>query len=302
MYEGAPRRRAGTEYRRRRTESAVIRHPDRIALWAVVMAVVGMIAAAASAHASGGGTRRRTVASARPVVALTSRSAPARSASGDCGGDVKTLHWLLKASSYGVPLDKKFDHPTDDSVRRFQRRHHIHADGVVGRRTRKKIVHTMHKKRRDLVRPQRSQRRHAGEVAPLNDWRRASHPSVWDQGDLKYRGHFVRAKVIDRGPYAHRRPLGPHEADRRQAPLHERGQGHRSAPPHQEVARRSARCGWSSVPADSRRFSPTARVRAGSGPDPRIVRRPGRQATAADGRTLGSDWSCGSAAALAIRL
>ena len=32
-----------------------MQRPDRIALWAVAIAVVGMIAAAASAHASAGG-------------------------------------------------------------------------------------------------------------------------------------------------------------------------------------------------------------------------------------------------------
>ncbi len=32
-----------------------MRRPDRIALWAVGIAIVGMIAAAASAHASAGG-------------------------------------------------------------------------------------------------------------------------------------------------------------------------------------------------------------------------------------------------------
>jgi fatty acid desaturase len=55
MYEGLPRDGAETEYRRRR-QSPTIRRPDRIALWAVGMAVVAMVAAAASAHAGSGGT------------------------------------------------------------------------------------------------------------------------------------------------------------------------------------------------------------------------------------------------------
>ena len=55
MYEGMPRPRAGTEYRRRRAEPTMIRRPDRIAFLAVVMAVIGMIAAATSAHAGPGG-------------------------------------------------------------------------------------------------------------------------------------------------------------------------------------------------------------------------------------------------------
>ena len=55
MDEGWPRPGAQTNYRRRE-EPRPIRRPDRIALWAVGIAVVGMIAAAASAHASGAGT------------------------------------------------------------------------------------------------------------------------------------------------------------------------------------------------------------------------------------------------------
>jgi fatty acid desaturase len=49
MYEGWPRQGAETEYRRR-DEREPMRRPDRIALWAVGIAVVAMIAAAASAH------------------------------------------------------------------------------------------------------------------------------------------------------------------------------------------------------------------------------------------------------------
>jgi hypothetical protein len=53
MDEGWPRPGAESEYRRR--ETPVMRRPDRIALWAVGIAVVGMIAAAASAHGATGG-------------------------------------------------------------------------------------------------------------------------------------------------------------------------------------------------------------------------------------------------------
>ena len=56
MYEGPPREGAETEYRRRERQSPIVRRPDRIALWAVGMAIVAMIAAAASAHADSGGT------------------------------------------------------------------------------------------------------------------------------------------------------------------------------------------------------------------------------------------------------
>jgi ferric-dicitrate binding protein FerR (iron transport regulator) len=54
MDEGWPRRGAEPEYRRRDDERPFMRRPDRIALWAVGIAVVAMIAAAASAHGATG--------------------------------------------------------------------------------------------------------------------------------------------------------------------------------------------------------------------------------------------------------
>src|SRR5919204_3892255 len=148
MYEGTPRSRAEIEYRRRRAASPLMRRPDRIAAWAVVLAIVGMIAAAASAHAGGGGISTRGGGTGTSGSCPNKARFGARPLSvGDCGGDVKTLHWLLKASSYRVPLDKTFDHPTDNSVRAFQRHHHLNANGVVGERTRKQIVRTMTRSR-----------------------------------------------------------------------------------------------------------------------------------------------------------
>src|SRR4051812_43321572 len=129
MYEGSYRPRAEIEYRRRRENPRrgaerlsprMVQRPDRIAMWAVVLAVAGMVAAAASAHAGSGGTGASSTSggsSECPAQRFGSRSLRL----GDCGDDVKTLHWLLKADSYGVPLDQDFDNPTDDSVRAFQR-------------------------------------------------------------------------------------------------------------------------------------------------------------------------------------
>ncbi|TMK69408.1 MAG: peptidoglycan-binding protein, partial [Actinobacteria bacterium] len=143
MYEGTARRRVETEYGRRqpapragrRVRDRPLRRPDRIAFWAVAMAVVAMVAAATSAHAGSGGTGSSGGSGGSGRCAGLQFGARALNL-GDCGGDVKTLHWLLKAKSYGVPLGKDFDNPTDNSVRSFQERHRLHADGVVGDRTR----------------------------------------------------------------------------------------------------------------------------------------------------------------------
>src|SRR3954471_883763 len=137
MDEGWPRPRAETEYRRR-NESPVMRRPDRIALWAVGLAVVGMVAAAASAHGASGGTGSTGNCADSSFGARALRV-------GDCGTDVKTLHWIMKAASYDVGLDKRFDDSTRAEVEAFQKRQELATSGVVRKQTRKRLVGTMPK-------------------------------------------------------------------------------------------------------------------------------------------------------------
>src|SRR5215211_2426835 len=134
MDEGFDRRKATTAYRRTRAADRVAARPDRFALWAFAMAIMALVAAAATAHGSGGGTGTTTSGTCEGAN-FGDRSLRL----GDCGDDVKTLNWLLKADEYGVPLEKDFDDPTDDSVRTFQRRHDLDVDGVVRSKTRHKI-------------------------------------------------------------------------------------------------------------------------------------------------------------------
>jgi hypothetical protein len=203
MYEGMPRPRAGTEYRRRRAEPTMIRRPDRIAFLAVVMAVIGMIAAAASAHASGGGTNARGGGTGGSSGCPDERFGGRALKMGDCGADVKVLHWLLKASSYHVPLDKDFDNPTDNSVRSFQHRHHLNSNGVVGKRTRRKIVHTMPRSKATWY--AMNGRRTACGTRLRASTIGVAHRTLpcGTKVTLAYHGRFVRARVIDRGPYSH---------------------------------------------------------------------------------------------------
>jgi hypothetical protein len=209
MREGTARSRVEIEYGRRQAVPGAgrpvrdrpLRRPDRIAFWAVAMAVIAMVAAATSARAGSGGTgsSRGGGSSDCPEMRFGARALDL----GDCGGDVKTLHWILKADSYGVPLDKDFESPTARSVRRFQRRHSLHSDGVVGRKTRKKVVRTMPKSVATWYGPgffrartacgQRLGRKTIGVAH--------RHLPCGTKVTLKYRSHYVRARVIDRGPY-----------------------------------------------------------------------------------------------------
>jgi hypothetical protein len=209
MYEVSGRSRAEIEYgpqqlasrAGRRANDRPLRRPDRIALWAVVMSVIAMVAAATSARAGSGGVGSGGGDSSGCEEArFGSRALDL----GDCGGDVKTLHWILKAKSYGVPLDRAFDGSTDHSVRRFQRRHGLRADGVVGSKTRKKVARTMPKSGATWYGPgffgertacgQRLSRKTIGVAH--------RHLPCGTKVTLKYGGRYVRTKVIDRGPYA----------------------------------------------------------------------------------------------------
>src|SRR5215218_9113774 len=203
MYEGMPRRGDATEYRRQESRSSIIRHPDRIALWAVVMAVVAMVAAAASAHAGSGGTSTSAGGSDSSGSCTDQRFGARALKLGDCGDDVKTMHWIMKASSYGVPLDKEFDDPTDGSVRSFQHRHGLRTTGVVRKSTRRKLARTMPRSVATWYGPGFFGERTACGTKLSRSTVGVAHRRLpcGTRVTLKYRSHYVRARVIDRGPY-----------------------------------------------------------------------------------------------------
>jgi len=197
VHERLPRRGAETEYRKRREEWPITRRPDRIALWAVAMAVIGMVAAAASAHAGSGGTATTAPCSDEPFGARALRL-------GDCGDDVRTLHWIMRADDYRVALHEEFDQPTDDSVRAFQRRHDLGVDGVVGTTTRKELAHTMPKSVATWYGPGFFGERTACGTRLRRDTIGVANRRLpcGTKVTLKYHHNYVRARVIDRGPYS----------------------------------------------------------------------------------------------------
>jgi peptidoglycan hydrolase-like protein with peptidoglycan-binding domain len=91
-----------------------------------------MIAAAASAHGASGGTGSTGTDGSCADVAFGSRALRL----GDCGTDVRTLHWIMKAASYDVALYKRFDDSTEGQVEEFQKSHDLQPSGVVRERTR----------------------------------------------------------------------------------------------------------------------------------------------------------------------
>lgn len=212
---GGSRRAAASGPRSRPT---LVERPDRVALWAVVIAVAAMIAGAASAHAggsgggitpggtgtgggSGGAGDGSGTASACPGTELGRRTLKL----GDCGDDVRTLNWILNAAATKVPLGDEFDAPTDAAVRDFEREAGLAVDGVVEHRTATALARSMPKQLATWYGPgffgnrtacgQRLTRRTVG----------VAHKRLpcGSRVVIRYKGNFLRTRVIDRGPYAY---------------------------------------------------------------------------------------------------
>ena len=102
-----------------------------------------------------------------------------------------------------MSLGKDFDGLTARSVRRFQRRHDLRTDGVVGRGTRKKVAGAMPKSVATWYGPGFFGERTACGKTLRRKTTGVAHRNLpcGTKVTLKYGGRFVRARVIDRGPY-----------------------------------------------------------------------------------------------------
>ena len=202
-----------------------------------------MIAGAARAEASGGGISASggigTGAAAtgagsggrgasRPV-ARTPSSAGARCKLGDCGGDVATLNWILKAKDYGSPaLVDEFEDATEVAVEDFQaRRRSAPPTGSSTPRPRRRWSTRCRPSSRPGTGPASSATRPpAGRRSP-GARSGVAHKTLpcGSKVVVRYRGRFVRTTVIDRGPVRQRRQVGPDPGDRAGARLRVHGRG-----------------------------------------------------------------------------
>jgi rare lipoprotein A (peptidoglycan hydrolase) len=122
---------------------------------------------------------------------------------GDCGSDVTTLNWLLRYRDYGVALEKRFVARTHESVRDYQRRRGLARTGVVNRGTRDELVGSMRRQKASWYGPgfygnttACGQTLRRGTVGVAHRTLPCGTKVVFG-----YRGRFVRARVIDRGPF-----------------------------------------------------------------------------------------------------
>ena len=193
---------------RERIASSLAERPDRVGLWAVALAVVAMIAGAASAHAdsTGGASPDGSGgAGADGGGCVEAQLGDRTLRTGDCGEDVATLNWILAAKDYReVLLVDRFEKTTEIAVREFERNAGIAVDGVVEDETVAAIVNAMPRQLATWYGPgfwgnQTACGRTLGRRTVG-----VAHRTLpcGSKVVVRYRGRYLRTKVIDRGPFA----------------------------------------------------------------------------------------------------
>lgn len=163
---------------------------------ALASVAVGTASAADGGISTDGDTTRRSCTDSQYGQRTLER--------GDCGADVKTLNWILRAKVGPVSLNREYDDETTTNVRRFERRQDIRVNGVVERRTRRALAREMNRHRATWYGPGFFGNRTACGQTLRRKTRGVAHKRLPCGTKLvvRYKGRYTRAKVIDRGPYA----------------------------------------------------------------------------------------------------
>ncbi len=202
MHEGENRREAAFGTRGRWAPERVSGRPDRVALWAVLIAVAVGLAAAASAYGGSGGTTLPGTCADAQLGTRTLRL-------GDCGTDVKTLNWVLKSRKFGatVGTGKKFDSPTEDAVKQLQAKSKLQSDGVVNASTTQALRSQMRSQVASWYGPGFWGTRTACGEKLKKDTVGVAHKHLPCGTKVTFYAHgaWLRTKVIDRGPYVKHR-------------------------------------------------------------------------------------------------
>ena len=122
---------------------------------------------------------------------------------GNRGDDVKTLHWLLLAESIGAATGTDFVGKTEDAVRKFQAQIGVSKTGIVKKGTRKGFAKRMAVNNATWYGPGFWGNRTACGKTLKTTTIGVAHKKLpcGTKVTFAYNGRWVRAKVIDRGPY-----------------------------------------------------------------------------------------------------
>jgi rare lipoprotein A (peptidoglycan hydrolase) len=173
----------------------------------LVGALAAAVALACPAIASGqSGGLTGTSAEATPSADPTFYDLPFGSRDlriGMRGTDVKTLNWVLRGLALGTPLSGDFIQETDGAVRSIQTAAGVSADGVVSQTTRKALATRMRSSRASWYGPGFYGNRTACGKVLKEATIGVAHKRLpcGTRVAFAYMGRWVRAKVIDRGPY-----------------------------------------------------------------------------------------------------
>jgi peptidoglycan hydrolase-like protein with peptidoglycan-binding domain len=198
-----------------------IGHPhNRIgtrAIASVALATLALIGATASAQASGpaagsggisgGGGGGIAPASDPPLApgCLDTQLGKRDLKVGDCGVDVETLNWILKAKDFGAPaLTDEFDDPTAQAVSEFQGTADLRANGVFDSTTASALFQSMPAQLATWYGPGLFGNQTACGQTLTPRTVGVAHKTLpcGSKVVIRYRGRFVRTTVIDRGPFA----------------------------------------------------------------------------------------------------
>ena len=189
----------------RTDNSSSILKRGRLAACGALLVLLSVTIGAAVAQAGAGGTAPPGSDDGSGQAAFGSRDLSL----GMSGDDVKTLNWILNGMSSelgaaaAIPFDGTFEDPTDESVRSFQQSAGLTADGVVEKTTRKALAKRMPAQLATWYgRGFWGSDTACGKVLrPKTIGVASKKLPCGTKVTFAYHGHFVRAKVIDRGPY-----------------------------------------------------------------------------------------------------
>jgi peptidoglycan hydrolase-like protein with peptidoglycan-binding domain len=205
--------RAGDNFNRE-TSRAREQRPDRLALWAVLLAVFTFAVAAASAHAASGGIGSSGGASGSDDSTAPTIAPPDTSSAfgsrvlrvGMEGTDVKVLNGIVKSKSYsgGVRVKETFETPTQGAVKKFQSEAGLPATGVVNKSTGTALTRSMDRAGSTWYGPGFYGNRTACGKVLRTTTIGVAHRTLpcGTKVTFAYHGRYVVAPVIDRGPYS----------------------------------------------------------------------------------------------------
>lgn len=178
-----------------------------LALLAVVALAAAILGKSGTADAATGGIQLSSSKSGSKGKAASkgARFGARILREGMTGPDVKVLKGIVRSKQLlSGALNKTFDRPTTSAVRRFQRSEQINRSGVVNRRTARKMIGSLGTSEASWYGPGLYGNGTAcGKVTLRPTTVGIAHKTLpcGTKVLIGYRGKFVIAPVIDRGPY-----------------------------------------------------------------------------------------------------